>query len=171
MGYLSNQRWVLAKYEFGEFELEDADEQESFNKEILRAFKMEHIAVTAELYRQELENTPISWQECEMLKKKNRKSNKEKMRINLFQIQKVLPELDLMKLKDEKLLDLVSNWSAFLFDHEFRISQTEDPIKYCKEEFHKIARRSNQVLWTKVARKRESKDSSRTWQSFSNLLG
>ena len=63
---------------------------------------------------------------------------KEKMRINLFQIQKVLPDLDLMRLEDDKLLALISNWSAFLFDHEFRCSQSEDPIKYCKEEFHKV---------------------------------
>merc|ERR1712098_752470 len=138
MGYLSVQRWVASHYKVGDGEFEDAVEESSGHREIIRAHQMEVLTSTAAEYRKQFAHIPTSQEECDLLKRKQRKTDKDKILINLFQIKKVLPRLDLEELDDSKLLNLTKHWAVFLFAHEFRNSEMEDPIGFCTEEFHKV---------------------------------
>ena len=138
MGYLSVQRWTASRYEVEEGELEYTEDQRAVNKEIIRAHKMETTINTAAEYRKQFSNIPANREEYELLRNKKRKTEKVKMRMNLFQIKQVLPDEDLEKMNDEKLIALTKYWSAFLFAKEFRESEMTDPIEYCKEQFHRV---------------------------------
>ena len=138
MGYLTVQRWTASQYKVEDGECEDAEDQRIVNKGIIKAHQMETVTNTAKQYKEQIAHIPVNQEEYALLKNKKRKSPKVKMRLNLFQIKQVLPNVNLLEMEDSKLLNLIKHWSAFLFEKEFRDSEMEDPIEYCVEQFHRV---------------------------------
>ncbi len=150
-GYLKVQGWIAKQYKIDMDEAIVSAEEEKINRQISFDYATLKAKATYKEYKKHFNNIPTD-SEFEEIMSKQRKSNIQKMRCNLYTLVNHF-EIDLKETKMPIFMKLLENFGAYKFEHGFKETDHDDPVDWCLDEIAQIPF-GDDKLWLKQ-RKRD----------------